>query len=164
MRWNLISPHPQFNKVETVKILADTDINRFIEAQDNSYFCGYAQALNEVKNGKKISHWIWYIFPQFREFSHSRIAYYYGIKDKEEAYRYITNPMLRDRLYEITEALLVHKDKPIVEIFGELDAGKVRSCMTMFDYISPNNIFAKVLDIFYGGVRGGRTLKVLQRE
>ena len=77
---------------------------------------------------------------------------------------YIANPILRDRLYEITEALLVHKDKSIVEILGELDAGKVRSCMTMFDYISPNDIFAKVLDSFYDGMRGGRTLKILQKE
>ena len=139
------------------------DIDRFIVAQDLAR-CGYKQALQEIISGKKTSHWIWYIFPQFREFSHSRIAYYYGIKDKEEAYMYIANPMLRDRLYEIIEALLVHKDKPIVEILGELDAGKVRSCMTMFDYISPNDIFAKVLDTFYGGVRGERTLKILQKE
>ena len=139
------------------------DIDRFIVAQDLAH-CGYKQALQEIISGKKTSHWIWHIFPQFREFSHSRIAYYYGIKDKEEAYMYIANPMLRDRLYEIIEALLVHKDKPIVEILGELDAGKVRSCMTMFDYISPNDIFAKVLDTFYGGVRGERTLKILQKE
>ncbi len=143
--------------------IADTDIDRFIVAQDNAY-SGYAQALSEIRKGKKTSHWIWYIFPQFREFGHSSTALYYGIADREEAYRYLTNPMLRERLYEITNALLEHKGKDIVSIFGELDAKKVRSCMTMFDCLSPNDVFGEVLDCFYNGVRGGRTLKVMGFE
>lgn len=72
----------------------ENDIDRFIIAQDNKYN-GYHQALTEIKNGQKISHWIWYIFPQIRGLGHSRYSYYYGIRDREEAYRYITNPMLR---------------------------------------------------------------------
>ncbi len=143
--------------------IADTDIDRFIVEQDNVY-SGYAQALSEIRKGKKTSHWIWYIFPQFREFGHSSTALYYGIADREEAYRYLTNPMLRDRLYEITNALLEHKGKDIVSIFGELDAKKVRSCMTMFDCLSPNDVFGAVLDCFYKGVRCGRTLKIMGFE
>ena len=63
----------------------ETDINRFIEAQEIPYFCGYKQALEEIKNGKKINHWIWYIFPQLRCLGRSSRAHFYGIADKSEA-------------------------------------------------------------------------------
>ncbi len=138
----------------------DTDINRFLEAQDSPY-SGYDVALREIKASKKYSHWIWYIFPQFRAFAHSATARYYGITDKREAEAYIQQPILNQRLREITEALLQHADKTPIEIFGQIDSGKVRSCMTMFDYLSPNDIYGKVLDTFYAGVRGGRTLREL---
>jgi len=76
----------------------------------------------------------------------------------------LQHPILGQRIREISEALLLHKGKDIKEIFEELDAGKVRSCMTMFDYLSPNDVFGKVLDAFFEGVRGERTLKVMKRE
>lgn len=141
----------------------DTDILRFIDAQESPY-AGYSQALDEIKRGKKITHWIWYIFPQFRAFGHSARALYYGIADKEELERYLGNSVLNVRIHEISEALLLHGDKSAIEIFGELDAKKVRSCMTMFDFLSPNDVFARVLDTFYHGERGGRTIKVLQQS
>lgn len=140
----------------------ETDLLRFIDAQDSVY-AGYDQALSEIKDGKKTSHWIWYIFPQFRTFGHSQTALYYGIANREEAQRYLENPILNMRIHEISEALLVHSNKTAFEIFGELDAKKVRSCMTMFDYLSPNDVFAKVLDVFYQGKRGGRTIKELTK-
>lgn len=136
------------------------DINRFLEAQE-SPFCGYNVALKEIKAGRKVSHWIWYIFPQFRAFAHSSTADYYGITDKAEAENYLQHPILNQRLREITAALLLHPNKSAIEILGEIDAGKVRSCMTMFDYLSPNDIYGQVLDTFYNGVRGGRTLRKL---
>ncbi len=142
--------------------IAEKDLSRFIVAQENMYD-NYNQALQEIKHGKKVSHWIWYIFPQFREFAHSPIASYYGIADKAEAERYLSHPILRERLYEITRALLKHKGKEIVSIFGVIDAKKVRSCMTMFDYLSPGDIFGEVLDCFYDSVRGGKTLAVLHK-
>lgn len=135
----------------------ENDIDRFIIAQDNKYN-GYNQALIEIENGQKISHWIWHIFPQLRGLGNSRYSYYYGIRDKEEAYRYITNPMLRDRMFEITNALLKHADKSAYEIFGGIDSLKVQSCMTLFDCIVPNSIFAKVLDMFYGGARDPKSI------
>ncbi len=135
----------------------ENDIDRFIIAQDNKYN-GYHQALTEIKNGQKISHWIWYIFPQIRGLGHSRYSYYYGIRDREEAYRYITNPMLRDRMFEITNALLKHNDKTAYEIFGGIDAVKVQSCMTLFDCVEPNSVFAKALDIFYSGKRDPKSI------
>ena len=140
----------------------ETDLLRFIDAQDSVY-SGYDQALSEIKDGKKTSHWIWYIFPQFRDFGHSQTALYYGIANREEAQRYLDNPILNMRIREISEALLLHSNKTAIEIFGDLDAKKVRSSMTMFDYLSPNDVFAKVLDVFYQGKRGGRTLKGLTK-
>lgn len=135
----------------------ENDIDRFIIAQDNEYN-GYAQALKEIRNGKKVSHWIWYIFPQLRGLGHSRNSYYYGIKDKEEAWRYITNPMLRDRMFEITEALLEHSEKTIVDIMGHIDSMKVQSSMTLFDCVIPNTIFARVLQTFYKGEKDRKSI------
>lgn len=141
----------------------ETDINRFIEAQEIPYFCGYKQALEEIKNGKKINHWIWYIFPQLRCLGRSRRAHFYGIADRSEAERYLNHQILGSRIREITEALLAHRDKTALEIFGEIDAIKVRSCMTMFDYLSPCDIFCEVLDSFYKSERCELTLKVMQQ-
>ena len=141
----------------------ETDINRFIEAQEIPYFCGYKHALEEVKNGKKINHWIWYIFPQLRCLGRSSRAHFYGIADRSEAERYLNHQILGSRIREITEALLAHRDKTALEIFGEIDAIKVRSCMTMFDYLSPCDIFCEVLDSFYKSERCELTLKVMQQ-
>ena len=143
---------------------SETDINRFIEAQNVPYFSGYKQALEEIKNGKKTNHWIWYIFPQLRCLGRSSTAIYYGIADKSEAQRYLADAVLGQRLREISAALLAHTNKTAEEILGVTDAIKVRSCMTMFDLLSPNDIFGEVLDSFYGGERCEITLKVMTAE
>ena len=140
---------------------SETDINRFIEAQNVPYFSGYKQALEEIKNGKKTNHWIWYIFPQLRCLGRSSTAIYYGIADKPEAQRYLADAVLGQRLREISAALLAHTNKTAEEILGVTDAIKVRSCMTMFNFLSPNDIFGEVLDSFYGGERCEITLKVM---
>lgn len=142
---------------------SETNINRFIEAQE-SPFCGYEIALNEIRRGKKISHWIWYIFPQLRCLGRSSRAHYYGIADIDEAQSYLAHPILGTRIREVTEALLEHKDKTALSIFGDIDAVKVSSCMTMFDYLSPNDIFGEVLHSFYNDERCEITLKVMQLE
>ena len=143
---------------------SETDINRFIEAQNVPYFSGYKQALEEIKNGKKTNHWIWYIFPQLRCLGRSSTAIYYGIADKSEAQRYLADAVLGQRLREISAALLAHTNKTAEEILGVTDAIKVRSCMTMFDFLSPNDIFGEVLDSFYGGERCEITLRVMTAE
>jgi uncharacterized protein (DUF1810 family) len=132
-------------------------MNRFVVAQERDY----AIALNEVHNGKKLTHWIWYIFPQMRGLGHSYYAHLYGIKNIEEAQEYLQDEILGERLREITNALLEHYDKTAVDIFGYLDAMKVKSCMTLFDAISPNDIFDKVLDRFYEGKRCESTIRIL---
>ncbi len=133
-------------------MIADYDITRFVEAQDGEW-SGYADALAEIRNGRKTSHWIWYIFPQLRGLGRSFNANYYGLADRNEAEAYLAHPILGPRLREITSVLLDHKDKTAREILGGIDAMKVRSCMTLFDCISPNDIFAEVLSQFYDGKR-----------
>ena len=145
-----------------MKNLAETDINCFIEAQEVPYFCGYKQALEEVKNWRKTNHWIWYIFPQLRCLGRSNRAHYYGITDQNEARCDLEHPIHGARIREITEALLEHKDKTALSIFGNINAIKVRSCITMFDFLSPNDIFDEVLRSFYNKERCEITLKVMQ--
>lgn len=143
-------------------MLPETDINRFIEAQDDDW-SGYKVALTEIQNGKKTSHWIWYIFPQLRGLGFSFHSHYYGIADRNEAEAYLNHPILSARLREITQALLTHKDKSAVEILGPIDAKKVKSCMTLFNHIKPDDIFAEVLNTFYNNKTCTRTLKFLQQ-
>ena len=157
-----LSSHLLIFKITIMQNFAETDINRFIEAQEVSYFCGYNQALEEIKNGLKTNHWIWYIFPQLRCLGRSSRAHYYGIADRDEAQRYLEHPILGARIRKITEALLEHKDKTALSIFGDTDAIKVRSCMTMFDFLSPNDIFGVVLCSFYKSERCKLTLRVMQ--
>ena len=138
-------------------------IERFLDAQ-NAVYAGYQQALEEVRNGRKVGHWIWYVFPQMKGLGHSERANYYGIADREESEYYLLNFTLNDRIHEISEALLQHKGKSVYRIFGEIDAMKVQSCMTLFDAISPNDVFGRVLDQFYGGVRDEGTLELLDEN
>ena len=135
------------------------DLERFIKAQGHHY----KLALEEVRSGKKQSHWIWYIFPQMRGLGRSFFAQLYGICDREEAVAYLNHEVLGPRLREITSALLDHVDYSAEEIFGDLDAMKVRSCMTLFDVISPDDIFADVLNKFYGQQRCGLTVRMLSK-
>lgn len=138
-------------------------VKRFLEAQNGTYG-SYKQALDEIKAGQKRGHWIWYIFPQMRGLGLSEMSEFYGIADWEEAEDYLLHPTLNDRIHEISNALLEHQDRTAEDIFGGLDAMKVRSSMTLFDELSPNDVFAKVLDVFYHGERDEKTLKLLEGE
>jgi uncharacterized protein (DUF1810 family) len=120
--------------------------------------------LEEVKNGRKVNHWIWFVFPQMKGLGQSRMSEFYGIEDWDEAEDYLLNYTLNDRIHEISNALLQHEGTPVNKIFGGIDALKVRSSMTLFDALSPNDVFAKVLDAFFDGERDERTLKILGEE
>lgn len=140
--------------------MTNNSMNRFIEAQDA--FGSYEVALQEMKNGQKQSHWIWYIFPQLKGFGHSYNSRYYGINDVEEAKAYLSHPVLGKRLREITTVLLSHTDEDVVTLMSShIDAVKLRSCMTLFNAISPNDVFAQVLEAFFEGKRDGKTLAKL---
>lgn len=115
-------------------------IDRFIEAQDKHNT--YQTALEEVKAGKKKTHWIWYVFPQRPRPDTSEKSRYYSIS-RSEAKEYINHPVLRERLVEITEAVY-NSDKTVYEIFGN-DAIKVRSCMLLFASVSDIPIFKKMI-------------------
>ena len=138
------------------------DIQRFIKAQEQSYD-GYKQALSEIQQGRKTSHWIWYIFPQIKGLGHSYMSEFYGISGLEEAQEYMKNETLSTRLREITNALLAHSDKSADDILGYIDAKKVKSSMTLFDAVCPDDIFREVLNQFYGGKGCQRTLGKLNK-
>lgn len=133
---------------------ANYDLERFIEAQKYDY----DGALREIKNGLKQGHWIWYIFPQIKGLGHSYNSEFYGISSKEEAKAYLEHPVLGIRLREITQAFLDYNNKTADEILGFPDVLKVRSCMTLFDLVSPNDIFNDVLYKYYEGQRCDKTI------
>lgn len=138
------------------------NVERFIEIQDESN--NYETALKEITNGKKQSHWIWYIFPQMKGLGHSTMSQRFGINSLDEAKAYWANGTLRERLKRITEALLTHKDKSAEDILGGIDARKVKSRMTLFDIVSPHDVFDRVLNAFYGGKRCRATLNKFNIE
>lgn len=132
-------------------------LDRFIKAQDSLNV--YEAALQEMKAGHKRSHWIWYIFPQLKGFGHSYNSEYYGLDDIEEARAYLEHLVLGKRLREITTVLLDHTDEDAITLMGShIDAIKLRSCMTLFDFISPKDVFSQVLDAFFESKRDKRTL------
>ena len=143
--------------VDALEGKSSFNLERFIEAQSDNRN-GYEMALEEIKNGKKRSNWIWYIFPQIKGLGHSYNSEFYGISGLEEAEAYLYHDILGVRLREITKALLEHADKPALVILGVIDDLKVKSCMTLFDLVSPNDIFEEVLNKFYEGNRCEKTL------
>ncbi len=136
------------------------DLERFILAHNKSY----ETALNEIKNGYKESHWMWYIFPQIRGLGMSEIAQYYEISNLDEAKEYLANDILRSHLFEISQALLNLSTNDPLEVLGYPDNLKLKSCMTLFNYIEPNSIFQKVLDKYYNGEIDMTTILILERE
>ena len=136
------------------------NLERFLKAQD-SVWGSYADALREIKEGHKRSHWIWYIFPQIKGLGHSSNSEFYGISNMDEAKAYLEHPVLGLRLRDITKALLGCNNPSSSNIFGFPDVLKVQSCMTLFDMVSPNDIFNEVLEKYYEGKRCEKTIKRL---
>ena len=141
-----------------MKNMNNSGLERFVEAQELMYM----MALDEVRNGRKRGHWIWYIFPQLKGLGESYNSSYYGINGIEEARAYLAHPVLGARLREITAAFLELVGKNAQEVFGHLDAMKVRSCMTLFNVVSDDDLFQRVLDCYYNGVADDRTLEMLE--
>jgi uncharacterized protein (DUF1810 family) len=133
------------------------DLERFVKAQDGAWG-SYNDALREIRNGRKQSHWIWYVFPQIKGLGHSYNSEFYGISNKEEAMAYLEHPVLGKRLREITKALLDCSNKSADDILGFPDVLKVRSCMTLFDLVAPDDIFNDVLYKYYEGQRCDKTI------
>ena len=163
--------------------MAERNINRFVEAQRKSY----EEAFEEIKKGKKISHWMWYIFPQIHGLGKSNIAKYYEIQSINEAIEYINHNYLYKNLINICEELLKLKILNAIEIFGSIDAIKLKSCMTLFNYILQpefntvlqfrnyrinekiqenrrTNIFERILEKYYKGESDLKTIEILEQE
>lgn len=138
----------------------ENKIERFIIAQEKDY----QKALQEIKNGKKTSHWIWYIFPELKGLGKSKTSMYYGITNLQEAKDYYNNDYLRNHLIEICEQLL-SIDKDIKEIFGYPDYLKVKSCITLFEIVAKEEmVFKKIMDKFYNGERDQITIQKLEEN
>jgi len=136
------------------------ELVKFLDAQNQMYL----KALAEVRNGKKESHWMWFVFPQIKGLGFSETAKFYGIADLEEAEAYLAHPVLGKHLIEISEALLKIEDKTATEIFGTPDDMKLRSCMTLFSKVSETDkIFEKILDKYFGGSQDDYTEELLQK-
>jgi len=139
-----------------------TNLNRFIEAQNSPGFAGYNNAVEEIRRGKKLSHWIWYVFPQLKSLSqNSPYDKKFGIDNLEEAKAYLNNPILRKRLDDVCEILLKHEGKSASSIFGVADSSRLRSSMTLFYLASNNELYKHVLDKYYNGRPCQNTLYAL---
>lgn len=134
--------------------------SRFLSAQQNIY----SQVLKELQNGKKTSHWMWFIFPQIDGLGHSSTAKYYAIKNITEAKEYLAHPVLGKRLLECSEIILSIKNKSAEEIFGYPDYLKLRSCMTLFNFISPQeNVFENLLNKYFANEKDEKTISILKQ-
>jgi uncharacterized protein (DUF1810 family) len=136
----------------------DDSLERFLRAQ----LWDYETALKEISSGRKMSHWMWYIFPQMRGLGLSENATYYGIKDLEEAKEYLNHPVLGARLREMTTAFLQLSGVSAKEVLGHTDAMKMLSCMTLFNVVTPNDIFQQVIEKYYNGRDDRLTLILLK--
>lgn len=133
-------------------------LDRFVQAQTLMY----PSVLKQMQNGKKTSHWMWYMFPQLRGLGTSTMAHLYGISGLGEAKAYLAHPVLSRRLYELCGELLKHKDKTALEIFGDIDEMKLKSSMTLFALTSDDyTIFDEVLEHFFGGEMDEVTVKLI---
>ena len=133
-------------------------IERFVMAQESVY----QTALGEIAKGRKVGHWIWYIFPQLKGLGHSYNSNYYGIRDAEEAKEYLNHSVLGQRLREITRTLFALPENLTArDILGGIDAMKVKSCMTLFYLVSREQLFMDVLNRYYEGRLDGRTIRML---
>ena len=123
-------------------------LDRFTEAQEGAHDI----ALAELRQGRKQSHWMWFIFPQLRGLGRSAMSHRYGIADLDEARRYLAHPVLGPRLIACAEAVLAHADLPAERILGGIDAEKLRSSATLFAAVDgAPSVFRRILDSFYDG-------------
>jgi uncharacterized protein (DUF1810 family) len=136
----------------------DNSLKRFTEAQENSY----TMALSEIQQGRKQSHWMWFIFPQIAGLGSSETSRYYAIKDLQEADDYLKNPVLGSRLINISRELLKLKSNDAHRVFGSPDDLKLKSSMTLFSMIpGADPVFQQVLEKFFNGGKDIKTLNLI---
>jgi uncharacterized protein (DUF1810 family) len=124
------------------------DLERFVQAQDSG--STYQRAVAELRSGRKTTHWMWFIFPQIAGLGSSAMAHAYAISDLAEAQAYLAHPILGPRLIECAEIVAAQQGRSAEQIFGGIDAIKLRSSMTLFAYAAPDQtIFQQVIDQYY---------------
>lgn len=134
------------------------DLERFVEAQQGVY----EKALAEITRGDKRSHWMWFIFPQLQGLGRSSTAQFYAIKNLKEAQAYLDHPILGPRLLQCAEAALQVEGRTAKQIFGSIDAMKLRSCATLFAQVAPEgSVFQRLLAKYYDGQSDIATLRLL---
>jgi uncharacterized protein (DUF1810 family) len=140
----------------TIEFMMDDDIERFVVAQEPVYDA----VLDELRAGRKRTHWMWFVFPQLRGLGSSRMAHAYGIASLDEARAYLRHPVLGPRLVACTELVLAVNDRPLHEIFGSPDDAKFHSSMSLFAAAAANSgeqIFTRALERYFGGAPDERT-------
>jgi uncharacterized protein (DUF1810 family) len=144
--------------------VTEADLIHFVNAQAQVY----RQVVEELTDGHKRTHWMWFIFPQLSGLGHSAMAQRYAIRDIDQARRYLADPVLGDRLRHDVRLMVRHKDKSALEILGSPDDFKFRSFLTLFweaaSDKSDKSLFAEALKQFYNGVPDSRTLELLRSE
>lgn len=137
------------------------DLDRFVRAQNP----GYTRALAEIRSGRKRSHWMWYVFPQFAGLGVSTMSQHYAIRSVAEAKAFLSHPVLGPRLIECADALLGLKGRSANEIFGTPDDLKLRSCATLFASMSPaDSVFQRILERYFEGKPDRLTLQLLNTD
>lgn len=135
------------------------NLTRFINVHEGVY----PIALKELQEGRKRSHWMWYIFPQLKHLGHSYNAKFYGISGIEEATAYLEHPIMGQRIREVSETIMNLPGNDAQAIFGDIDAMKLRSSMTLFDVVSPKDVFARVLDKYFDELRDIQTITLTKQ-
>ena len=136
------------------------NLHRFVQAQEPDY----DQALSEIRAGRKRSHWMWYVFPQFTGLGSSPTSMHYAIKSVQEATAYLAHPVLGPRLLECAEGILQIEGRSALEIFGSPDDMKLRSSATLFASVSPEgSVFHRIIDKYFAGENDARTIDLMAR-
>jgi len=138
---------------------SDKTLNRFIDAQDTDY----PLALSEIKQGRKKSHWMWYIFPQIQGLGFSETSKYYAIKNVKEAAEFLKHPVLGGRLINICQALLDLPGNDANKVFGKPDDLKLQSSLTLFASLPDTNpVFQLLIEKYFNGMKDDKTLALMQ--
>lgn len=135
------------------------NLSRFVDAQRPVF----SRVMDELRAGRKTSHWVWFVFPQLKGLGVSETAMRFGITGMGEAQAYLEHPLLGPRLVECVQVLLKHGDSSALQILGSPDDLKLRSCLTLFNEAQPESaLYQRALDRFYCGKPDDRTIQLLR--
>ena len=142
--------------------MTDADLVRFLGAQSDVH----DEVTKELTEGRKQTHWMWFVFPQLEGLGHSSMAQRYAIRDLDQAKRYLAHPLLGRRLRRNVRLVMSHSGKSALDILGSPDDLKFRSCLTLFAEAASDGsdkaLFKQALDQYYGGKADPRTMELLR--